>query len=92
MKCKKCKHWNNKQAELEYSTFSGICTCHKLQFNTSDDDLIAILDRENRSHKFRGVNHFESQSDVVPHGEVTKSRYCLVTDDSFGCIHFCKNE
>jgi hypothetical protein len=36
------------------------------------------------------VNRFESQSANPPIGDVTKSRYCFVTDEMFGCIHFEK--
>jgi len=34
------------------------------------------------------VHRFESQSDVIPVGRVDGSRYCLVTDEKFGCINF----
>ena len=87
--CKNCKNWKSEQAELEYSEFSGICTCPNWKFDVQDDDSdVMLLDRKNRSDKYMGVHRFESQSDVVPIGKVNGSRYCLVTDEKFGCINF----
>ena len=34
------------------------------------------------------VHTFESQNDVVPIGVRSRSRYCFVTNEDFGCIHF----
>ena len=87
--CNTCKHWKNQQAELEYSQFNGICTCYKWEFSTTGDADCKVLDRANiKPDKHMGVNRFESQKNVVPHLEVNKSRYCLVTDEHFGCIHY----
>lgn len=85
--CKTCESWKNQQAELEYSKFNGICTCHKWNFSSSDDGDIKILDRQSLSQKYMGVQRFESQKSVVPIGDVNKSRYCFVTDEKFGCIY-----
>lgn len=85
--CKTCKHWKNQQSELDYSKFNGICTCPIWKFNSSRDGDIKLLDRENRSDKFMGVQRFENQSEVVPIGSVERSRYVFVTDEKFGCIH-----
>lgn len=38
--CSSCKHWNNKQAELEYSKHYGICTCFKWKFTTTNEGVI----------------------------------------------------
>jgi hypothetical protein len=46
-----------------------------------------LLDRENISKKHTGVQRFESQSIEIPIGDVEKSRYCLVTQEEFGCIN-----
>lgn len=90
-KCKTCQHWKNQQAELEYSKFYGICTGAWLEFNSGRGSDVVVLDRENRqSTKHMGVQRFESQKDVVPIGSVTKSRYCFVTNEEFGCIHYLK--
>ena len=86
--CKNCKHWNTKQAELEYSTFYGICTSYRWKFTTTNDVDVLLLNRADRSDKHMGVHRFESQSSVVPIGRVDPSNYCLVTNESFGCIHF----
>jgi hypothetical protein len=90
MKCKNCKKWNNKQAELDYSKFYGICTSKMHVFDSSRGSDCVVLDRENLSSKYIGINRFESISDIVPIGRVEKSRYCLVTDEDFGCINFIK--
>lgn len=87
-KCKNCKHWNNKQAELEYNTFFGICTCFKWNNGSASYGDVKVLDRNNRTEKHMGTNNFESKSGVVPIGKVAKSRYCFVTEETFGCVHF----
>lgn len=88
--CKTCKHWNNKQAELEYNKRMGICTCYKWKFTTTNYGDIALLDRANRSDKFMGIRRFESQLNEVPFGKVEPSNYCFVTEEGFGCIHHSK--
>lgn len=89
-KCSSCKFWNNKQAELDYSTFYGICTCFKWKFTTTNTSDCAVLDRSNRSEKHMGINRFENQSAIVPVGKVDASRYCLVTEEGFGCVNYCE--
>ena len=89
-KCKSCKHWNNRQAELEYSTHFGICTCYRWKFTISNAADVVLLDRNNRSEKHMGVQRFENQSNVVPIGKADVSRYCFVTEEEFGCIHHNK--
>jgi hypothetical protein len=86
-KCKTCKHWKNQQAELEYNQFKGICTCYRWKFTTTNTQDVMLLDRQNRSEKYTGVQRFESQSKLVPVGAVEDSRYCFVTEESFGCIN-----
>ena len=86
--CKNCRYWNPKQAELEYSTFYGICTCYKWEFTTTNDADVVVLDRESRSDKHMGVRRFESQKSEIPFGAVNWSNYCLATEKNFGCIHF----
>ena len=86
--CKNCKHWKNSQSELEYSVFFGICTCYKWKFNPSSYGDIRVLDRNNLSSKHMNVHTFENTSKEVPVGKVEKSRYCFVTEETFGCIHF----
>lgn len=90
MRCADCKHWNNKQAELEYSKYYGICTSIRWKFSTTNDSDCCVLDRDNRSDKFKGVQRFETQNDQVPIGAVNKSRYCFVTEENFGCVNFEK--
>ena len=85
--CSSCKHWNNKQSELEYSKNYGICTCFRWKFTTTNNADCLLLDRGNRTEKFMGVNRFENQNNQVPIGETDKSRYCFVTEQDFGCIH-----
>ncbi len=86
-RCLTCKHWNNRQAELEYSKFDGICNCFAWKFHRMNESDCKVLDRENRTEKHMGVNRFESVSNVVPFGKVEASRYVLVTASGFGCIH-----
>jgi len=86
--CKNCKNWKSEQAELDYSPFKGICTCHKWKFSTSEDGDIMLLDRKNLSNKHANVQRYENQSDIIPVGAVESSRYCFVTNEYFGCIHF----
>lgn len=88
LRCSSCRHWNNKQAELEYSQFYGICTCHKWKFITTDNSDVRVLDRDNVSSKHMGVHTFENRSMVVPIGKVETSRYCLVTSEHFGCCNY----
>jgi hypothetical protein len=91
--CASCKHWKNKQAELEYHEESGICTSHALKFSIYADSMPpAVLDRGNVSTKFRGIHHFENQSKEVPIGAVEKSRYVFVTGWQFGCVNFEKSK
>lgn len=87
-RCSSCKHWKNKQAELEYSNHYGICTCFKWKFTTTNDADCLLLDRGNRTEKFMGVNRFENQNNQVPIGATDKSRYCFVTEENFGCVHY----
>lgn len=88
--CKTCKHWNNKQSELEYNKRMGICTCYKWRFTTTNYSDVVLLDRGNRSQKFMGVQRFESQLNEIPFGRVEPSQYCLITEETFGCIHHKK--
>lgn len=90
-RCVSCKYWNNKQAELEYSKNYGICTCYKWKFDITRTGDCVLLDRQNRNIKYMGVNRFESQSETVPICAVENSRYCFVTEEEFGCIHYTKS-
>ena len=79
--CSSCKNWNNKQAELDYSTFYGICTCSQWKFNANENSDVVLLDRDNKNKtKHMNVHRFENQSDVVPIGSVDSSIYCFVTN------------
>ena len=88
MKCKDCTHWKSEQAELGYSKFIGICICPIWRFSVSTEGDVMLLDRENRANKFSPVQRFETQNENVPVGQREASRYCFVTDEKFGCIHF----
>jgi hypothetical protein len=88
MKCKTCKYWNNKQAELSYNEFHGICTCFAWKFGIKNYSDVRVLNRNNLKDNEIRTQEFESQSAVVPYGQVTPSRYCLVTAEEFGCIHY----
>ena len=91
MKCNKCKWWRPKQAELEYSTFYGICTCFKWKFGTTVTADVRVLDRESLSQKHMHAHHFESQNNEVPFMAVNQSNYCLVTEENFGCVNYEEN-
>ena len=90
--CSNCKNWKKEQAELDYSTFYGICTCANWKFTTNGNADICILDRNNKSEKHMHVSRFENQSDVIPFGQANVSRYCFITNENFGCIHFKKRK
>jgi hypothetical protein len=84
-KCKNCKHWKNEQAELEYDSHYGICTCFKWRFTINENTDVAVLDRSNLTEKYKRINRFENQNHQIPVGNVEKSRYCLVTNENFCC-------
>ena len=86
-RCSSCKHWKNKQSELEYSGHYGICTNYRWKFTTTNHSDCLLLDRQNRTEKHMGVSRFESQKNEIPFGEVDRSRYCFVTEEGFGCVH-----
>lgn len=86
--CVSCKHWKNKQAELDYCSSTGICTCFKWKFGTGNYGDVMILDRENRSQGYKGTNRFESEQQTI---KPERSRYCFVTEETFGCIHHNKS-
>jgi len=86
-RCITCVHWNNRQAELDYSTHYGICTCFKHKFGTANYSDCAVLDRHNRTDKYMGINRFENQNESVPIGRHDKSYYCFVTEETFGCVN-----
>lgn len=86
--CKNCTHWKNEQSELDYNKFTGVCTCHKWKFTTTNESDCFLLDRENISEKHMGVQRFEYQNKEVPISARNPSRYCLVTREKFGCVHF----
>lgn len=92
MNCKNCKYWKNEQAELNYSKFAGICVSPELKFNTSTGCSVTVLDRENVSEKYDNTHKFENIFKEIPIGRVESSRYCLVTEEAFGCINFTKNK
>lgn len=86
-KCGTCTSWKNKQAELGYCEHYGICTCDKWGFHSLIEGDVVVLDRKNISNKKRGVQRFEYQKNNIPIGDVEKSQYCLVTEETFGCVH-----
>lgn len=90
MNCKNCKYWKNEQAELEYNKFSGICVSPELRFNTTTGRSATVLDRSNPSGKYHRTHSLENVSKEIPIGQVESSRYCLVTEETFGCINFTK--
>ena len=90
-RCKTCTHWNNKQAELSYDTFNGICTAPHLKYHLNSYGTVTVLDRANLHPKaWNNVHRFENQSGVVPIGATERSQYCLVTEETYGCIHHKK--
>lgn len=90
MNCKNCKYWKNEQAELNYSKYTGICVSPEFKFNTSTGCSATVLDRGNVSEKYDNTHKFENVSKEIPIGQVESSRYCLVTEETFGCINFTK--
>jgi len=87
-RCATCAYWCNRQAELNYSRFYGICTCYMWVFNSGRGGDCVVLDRENPSNKDKGVHRFESVRVEVPIGVPEKSRYCLITEEEFRCVYY----
>lgn len=88
--CSNCASWNNKQAELHYTSSRGFCTSQKLGFNTAKLENCSVFDRQNiKPSTYTGVQDFEYR-DPAKHGahDVVKSRYGFVTGEDFGCVHF----
>lgn len=86
MNCKACKYWKTEQSELDYSKYMGICVSPELRFNTITGCSVVVLDRDNPSNAYNHTHILEN----VSIGQVESSRYCLVTDENFGCINFTK--
>lgn len=87
MKCKKCEHWKNEQAEIEYREFVGICASPKLEFNAKTGCSAYVIDRSNPNTKKAGLHNFENKQGYL---NVKRSNYCLVTSEEFGCVNFVK--
>ena len=84
--CIRCINWKTNQAELNYVNGCGICVSEHLRFTTTNYSSAYLLDRNNISEKYKGVNRFENK---LNNGvNVEKSRYLLLTDEEFVCIHF----
>ena len=90
MNCKTCKYWKTEQSELDYSKYVGICVSPELRFNTIKGCSVVVLDRDNPSNTYNHTHTLENISKEIPVGQVESSRYCLVTDENFGCINFTK--
>lgn len=43
--CSNCASWNNKQAELHYTSSRGFCTSKRLEFNTAKLENCSVFDR-----------------------------------------------
>ena len=88
-KCKDCENWKPEQAELGYRYWVGICTSPKLEFNTNDGASAYVLDRENPNPIKDNLLLFENIKSPM---NCNKSRYCFVTNETFGCLHFVKRD
>ena len=88
MNCKECKYWKTEQSELDYSKYVGICVSPEIKFNTQTGCSVVVLDRDNPSGKYHRTHSLENVSKEIPIEQVESSRYCLVTDENFGCINF----
>ena len=85
--CKNCKHWKNKQRELNYWDDNGFCVNPELAFDTQDGRLAGVFDTENHKGKHVDGNpshDFESRESC----QVKQSRYLLTTNAEFGCNKF----
>lgn len=88
--CKTCEHWKSEQAELSYSTFYGICVSPKLKYSSSNRGDALVLDRNNLDKAHHNASRFENVSTPTLSAPVERSRYCLVTEEKFGCINYLK--
>ena len=86
-KCKSCKHWYNKQRDLNYLDDIGFCLNKKFQFNTDDGRLVGVVDLANQKDK--GKVSGECSHDIETKdrfvGGIAQSRYLLQTHHHFGC-------
>lgn len=86
--CKTCKHWHNRQRELNYGKSIGLCLCPAMRFNTTDGRMLGIVDRENyrdRS-KISGNPSHDIESTPDSGYSINSSRYSIATEELFGCL------
>lgn len=86
MNCKACKYWKTEQSELNYNKYVGICVSPELKFNTKTGSSVIVLDRNNLSN----AHHKSHTLENISNGQTESSKYCLVTNEDFGCINFTK--
>ena len=81
--CRTCKFWMNKQAELGYNEFNGICVSTKLAYDNNNESDAMLLIRDDDT-----TGRFEHITDTIPVGDVRNSQYCLVTGQKYGCVNY----
>jgi len=86
--CQQCKHWHNKQRELNYLTDVGFCLNSKFNFNTRDGRLVGVVDLGNRidRQKVSGESSHDIETKNSNIGGILPSQYLLQTHHHFGCI------
>lgn len=79
----------NKQAEMGYNEFNGICVSPKLDYNYNNESDAWLLIRDDQTDKNQGTTvRYEHITDTIPVGDVYNSRYCLVTGQEYGCVNY----
>ena len=90
--CKNCKHWHNRQRDLNYLADIGFCLNDRFKFNIDDGRLVGVVDLENKVDraKVSGECSREIETKGRSVGTIEFSRYLLQTHHHFGCIFFEK--
>lgn len=84
--CKTCKHWCNRQRELNYWETTGFCTNPALQFTIKDGRRAGVIDRENEKNRSNVTGNPSHDFETGALGSIKPSRYSLATTDDFGCV------
>lgn len=87
--CLTCKHWKNKQSQLNFSEDVGFCANTNMGYSPDNGVIVGFIDSEKSKvgigntafvpHIFGGTN---STDNFDP-----DKRYFLCTSSQFGCIY-----
>lgn len=86
--CRNCRHWYNRQRDLNYLADIGFCLNPLFAFNTESGRAVGVIDTQNKkplSVTGECSHDIETRNGI---GGIKESRYLLQTHDDFGCIFF----